>query len=501
MGHVSVLPVELHHHILFFVNLEDVFALRKTCKYFLALTQERGLWSMMFTRLRDTQALPCSRAEFTAMLVPQAERVLVAASKVEASYLQLREHVAHHIPAVKQPYSSMNAATCSWRVLAFISDRFILSVDTTAVIIWDTTTLASSSPAVASSPWAHFTLSNLLSYVCYSTLYLAIARVHPDHQSAIIYSVPLPPSEANENHHGRLHWEAEFPLHETELLKCMDPHSGRALLYSQPTSIHILHWRDGNRRLIISIHPDDFDLGWNGITSLCFCGPYILCFRLRSVEAYPVPTDTPTANPLPMLRHRFGAVRFRAVSLSHVRVSRRPSGDVYTIFMLTNDVYQGMFHYHIRVTTAAVPSLSVRVLAKGSILTSNPLPLIPGTEIRYTLEDIIKRMFVSTWSLGSTGLRGVWVDRQRGSIDRRVVAFTTHPSRLWTKEAGSVPGEDLISEGDGPDASDEEAPTMDGKVVHVISSYDLRDDITMCAVSEWTGRIALGSRVGAISLL
>lgn len=28
-----------------------------------------------------------------------------------------------------------------------------------------------------------------------------------------------------------------------------------------------------------------------------------------------------------------------------------------------------------------------------------------------------------------------------------------------------------------------------------------KDDITRCAVSEWTGRIALGSRVGAILLL
>jgi len=27
------------------------------------------------------------------------------------------------------------------------------------------------------------------------------------------------------------------------------------------------------------------------------------------------------------------------------------------------------------------------------------------------------------------------------------------------------------------------------------------DDLTICAVSEWTGRIALGSRAGAISLL
>ncbi|KAF8449349.1 hypothetical protein L210DRAFT_2660735 [Boletus edulis BED1] len=491
--HVFLLPVELYHQIIIFLDVRDVFALRRTCKHFFALTQERSLWSMMFTRLRATQALPCSRTEFTAMSFSQAERVLLTTSKVEASFLHLRERLAHHIPAVKQPYSSMSASACSWRVLTFISDRFILSVDMTAVMIWDTMTLASSSPAVATSPWAHFTLSNLLGHVdCYSALYIAIGRVHADHTSAVIYSVPLPSLEENEHQHGRLHREAEFPLLDNEMLKHMDPHTGRVLLYLPSTSIHIVHWNDGNRRSTISLQLDQLDQAWNGVTSLRFCGPYILCFRVRAVEAYPIPTNPPTTEPLPLLRHRFGPVCFRAVSLSRVRVSHCPSsGDVYTIYMLTNDVYQGMFHYRIRITTAPTPVMSVRVLARGSILPSEPLPLMPGTETRYTLEDIIRRMFVSTWSLGSAGLRGVWVDRQRGSIDRRVVAFTTHPRRLRSK----APGVD-----EDEDASDE-PPTMDGKVVHVISSYDLRDDVTTCAVSEWTGRIALGSRIGAISLL
>ena len=185
--------------------------------------------------------------------------------------------------------------------------------------------------------------------------------------------------------------------------------------------------------------------------------------------------------------------------------------------MLTNDVYQGMFHYRIRVTTTPVPSMSVHVLAKGSIPTSEPLPLVPGTDVRYTLEYIVKRMFFATWSLGSAGLHGVWADRREG-INQRVVAFTTHPSRLRTRGAALVRREDSVSGGDKPD----EPPTMDGKVVHVITSHYLRgtwsfvvdcgidygrsclflfqDVITIYAASEWTVRVALGSRVGAILL-
>ena len=34
-------------------------------------------------------------------------------------------------------------------------------------------------------------------------------------------------------------------------------------------------------------------------------------------------------------------------------------------------------------------------------------PLISGIDARYTLDDMIRQMFVSTWSLGSSGSRGI----------------------------------------------------------------------------------------------
>lgn len=78
--------------------------------------------------------------------------------------------------------------------------------------------------------------------------------------SVVIYSVPLPPSDGSENYHGRLHREGEFPFqHSTELLKHMDPPTGRALLYLPPSSIHIVHWNDNNRRSTIALQPDDLD--------------------------------------------------------------------------------------------------------------------------------------------------------------------------------------------------------------------------------------------------
>ncbi|KAG9309875.1 hypothetical protein JVU11DRAFT_9903 [Chiua virens] len=426
-----------------------------------------------------------------AMPTTQAERALFVACETEASFLQLRKQNVLWSRSSSDPHSTSRGI--SWQVLAFISDRFLLSVDGDgrSVIIWDTSLWSMTCPTT----WAHYTLQTFVGHVEHrSKLYIADMHTHEGHRSVVIHSISLSDAQfgVNENDDKRLHWEAEFPLRESESFKHMDPDTCRAILYESPTSICVVYWGDNNRRSTMSIQSDDVDENWNGILSSQFCGPYILCFRVRSVEAYPIPTDGSTPCPLPVLRHRFGAVSFRSVSLSRVRISHCPSGDAYDIFMLSNDVYQGMFHYYIRVTTVPVPAMFVQVLAMGTIL----MPDIPPT---ISWGNMIRLMFFQSWSLGSAGLRGVWVDRQRGSIERRVVAFTTDPMELQEKdnemsyvaEAGGV-----VSSGYSP-----EVPTMDGKVIHFISSCDLRDDVTICAVSDWTGRIALGSRMGTITLL
>ncbi|KAH0836446.1 hypothetical protein J3R83DRAFT_8052 [Lanmaoa asiatica] len=69
------------------------------------------------------------------MSSPQAERVLLAASKIEASFLELGGRIPYHIPAMT--YSPMSASTCLWHIFTFVSDRFILFADDNATIIWD----------------------------------------------------------------------------------------------------------------------------------------------------------------------------------------------------------------------------------------------------------------------------------------------------------------------------------------------------------------------------
>ncbi|KIJ65184.1 hypothetical protein HYDPIDRAFT_111077 [Hydnomerulius pinastri MD-312] len=492
----STLPVELLHQLAGFLDIPDILTLRQTCKYFFALSKDRSLWIALFNRLREEQPLPCSRSELGAMSVTEIERALWMALKVEKSFLVPRECTQ------SIDDSGKHGVRGSLSGLSFVLDRYLLSADNTMVIsLWDITEL-SSSPTGISYPCARLSLPSwvLLAHTLSfdkSTLYVAVSR----HDRARIYTVPLETIAPTTNKY-RLSFNlaADFNMQLPDAIRCINPESNLALLYNTATSIDVLNWQT-NCRATISIQPNGHEEVWNGVLTLQFCGPYILCFRVHSVEAYPLPLGFlgPTAatlGALSMLQHRFTAVNFRRASLSHTRLSQNSAGEVYTIFVLSNDVFRGTFHYQITVKIKPVPSISVRSLALQGLGISDSH--LPRKETGSHMPSDVSRTdaFVSAWALGSVGLRGVWVDRKRGSIDRRVVAFTTHPSRLRSYELPSPEGNE-----DEADEFIANVPRFSGNAILAISSYDLQDDITICAVSEYSGHIALGARSGAISLI
>ena len=86
---------------------------------------------------------------------------------------------------------------------------------------------------------------------------------------------------------------------------------------------------------------------WSGIKSLRFLA---LTFCISGFAPWKYILSLRIPNLLPILRHR--SRRFSP----HVRVSRC-SSEVCTTFFLPNHVYQGVFHYQIRVTTMPAPSM------------------------------------------------------------------------------------------------------------------------------------------------
>ncbi|KAI9573847.1 hypothetical protein HD554DRAFT_2053152 [Boletus coccyginus] len=176
----NCLPVELHHQVLSFMDPEDILALRKTSKYFLALTHESRLWTSVYDRMRQTHPLSYSQSEFAALSSCKSERLLVGASKTEKLLQTFREHAQHRI--FKFPAGRTRKTISRLAALFFVSERFLLSVDdTTAVYVWDMSELGASVAEAPALPCARLALARwrFVTYsmtIDHSVLYVILER-------------------------------------------------------------------------------------------------------------------------------------------------------------------------------------------------------------------------------------------------------------------------------------------------------------------------------------
>ncbi|KAF8993794.1 hypothetical protein BDQ17DRAFT_1367915 [Cyathus striatus] len=240
-----------------------------------------------------------------------------------------------------------------------------------------------------------------------------------------------------------------------------------------------------------AINPQDELSLWNGIVEIQFMGPYLLLFKTRSVEFYSyMPLIDPQAPKLAPLKHEFSATTFRGVSFSQVRHHLLHFTDdgsydeevhEYSLDAIAFDVIQGLYRYAIAVSipnqnSPPLPRLEILLLGTFSMaLNTHTTSFEPP---RGTF-NVGARGFISAHRLGNQGKRAVWVERKRGSTIREVQVWDHLQDDHFT---------------DGP-------VEMDGRVVHKVVSYDLRDDIVHCTLGESTGRVVLGCRSGDIFVI
>lgn len=255
----------------------------------------------------------------------------------------------------------------------------------------------------------------------------------------------------------------------------IDPDSCLALLRLSHSTFQVVDWRTENQsnipflqdlphvsippsfcyRVVIRVLQVVMHSNLNYLHAMCVCGPYVLCFRQHSVDAFPLPTTQTqtqtgaTDQPLPVLHHTLPGVAFSAhTTLSRVRCTRTASDDdvVYALCALTQDSRRGTSLCQVRVHVAPVAALSVRLLALN--------PVHADGWMRSALD------------VGSSGLRGAWTAFNPNTVgERRVVAFTTPacPSQAAFErgESGALPGDS------------EMAPRwFEERVVWVVSSWD-----------------------------
>jgi len=228
--------------------------------------------------------------------------------------------------------------------------------------------------------------------------------------------------------------------------------------------------------------------------------PYVVLFKSRSIELHPLVAENGQARPAPdsndlrVLKYQFGSVTFRILSPSDSVLTQ----ESLSFSLLGYDFFQGIFHFNVAVrfrpggASLEVDCVGVYAMAdnidmvalfplSSSISTPGPAHMgIFGPSSNRVGANAGSRGFVSAMALGPQGKRAVWLERKRGYLVREVL--------VWNRVPGSgQDGEDGI--------------IIPRRVVYRLESYDLREDLTHCAIGEVGGRIILGNRAGDIFVL
>jgi hypothetical protein len=212
------------------------------------------------------------------------------------------------------------------------------------------------------------------------------------------------------------------------------------------------------------------------------CGPYVLVFRVRGVEAYPLPSHISSevgvrSDNLPLLKCRYQQAYYHRACLAKSTCIKGDDSEIYGIPVLANDPLHGIFHFHVKIAVRPLPSLSVTPLGVRPMTIAPPrlvvsqlpegLPSAPPGLFGIAWDT---RTFASACALGDHGRRGVWVGSSRTSTNRSIVAFTS------PGDVNNAIGGDQFRSNDSLKAYDVAGSSMliDGQVVDNIPSYDFR---------------------------
>ncbi|KAG1732373.1 hypothetical protein EDB19DRAFT_1734416 [Suillus lakei] len=501
------LPVELQLQIASFLDVETIFSLRKTCTSLSQFTHDRSLWLTLISRMSHVLPRPLSESDIATLSRLQLEHLIKTAMHIEQVWLLPRKDSF----IVKDRCDSDDVENSIPRVrhLAFVSDHYLLSLGSEGKInLWKINDVFAPFAAEVFVTYASSTWYPCAYHLNAAGTVLAIALTHVELVAARVLTISLDASSSSESGPPFLVTRGEFTIFPPQVIRAIDADLELALLSNAALSFEVVNWRTKVQATVALRANDPGDL-WNGITAMRICGPYVLVFRMHTVEAYPLPSHITSeveerSDILPQLTFRFPhTMTYRRVSLTKTARVEDDDSEMYGLSALANDLFHGIFHFYVKLTLRPLPSLSVSPLGVRPMAIASPqfiaAPLpedLPPSLVPPVPFGIVQdtRTFVSAWALGDYGRRGIWVARSRTSMNRTVVAFTN------PRDVSNMLGKVLVWSNDSLQANDDsERPRLiNGQVVHDIP---LRDDITVCAVSETTGRMALGSWAGSITIL
>ncbi|KAJ4486976.1 hypothetical protein C8R41DRAFT_837439 [Lentinula lateritia] len=545
------LPTEVILELLKYLSTSDILSLRQTCTYLAEVSKDKLIWHDIVQEQRTRLPFPPNaRGNLEAWPTDALESLVVSNELVDDLWL---------IPRETPPVKLQNRRGELLLGLEIFADRWILAVYMDGYVdLWD-----AESPN-EDRRWCFVYTGNdkTTSFKAAQDdtedkLLVVITRAHlPGTWVAVLYEILLldPPSKLQFIPLRTFSTSSSRVARQIYIRE-------RIIAFSQLDLIELAQWSEDSKDVIRStvlasnIQLDELEEMFTTILSLRILSDhYIFVFKTRSIELYPTThLASPSVPPpfLPSLRHVFPSYNFRDARISEVE-SETPTeeesyssgydGTRYTLKMLASDVIQGLFYFVVNVTIPSArheqfqpPILDVHLAAVYAMANHIPLYSKAHQRQRKTLKtsrshaaahdravqnrlstprsdsvnSVRSSSFVTTYALGPQGMRAVWIERRRGSMWKQIVSCRLNPSSSNGQEIIS----DLDLEMSNSDSSEEEnsisknhnldfiTQALDGHIIYSVQSYDLRDDITFCALGEVSGKIVLGIRSGDVFIL
>ncbi|KAJ3718740.1 hypothetical protein C8R42DRAFT_674455 [Lentinula raphanica] len=549
--HLLSLPNEVILELFKYLNTSDILSLRQTCTHVAGISKDKLIWSNLIQQLRTRVPLPPNVLTTLEEWSSDAlESLVISAELVDQLWLEPRDS-----PPVKL---QNKRGELLFGVEIFL-DRWILAVYLDGYInLWDAESFVDKENH---GRWCFVYTGNdkTTSYQAVvddagGRLLVVITRAHlPGTWVAALYEIQLSDPPLN------LHFTllCTFPISSSRIAQQIHPRE-RMIALSQLSSVELARWSEESETditsvLISNMESDALEEMFTTILSLrILSDKYVFVFKTRSIELYPLPEATTHRrhnivnehSSRPLLKHVFPSYNFRDVQISDVEIevsnkdgSSEPifEGTRYKLKILASDIIQGLFFFIVTIsiplTQGEIATLDVNLAAIYALANHIPLRSSASRRSQLSRKSTSSRTessmanesyrfqlfsgpatptsprtssFVSAYALGTQGMRAVWIERRRGTTEKEIITCRLNAPRL-TSPGLSILDSDLDSSSSNGDHGDDGLgvlpQALDGQVVYSSISYDLREDITHCALGEVSGKIILGNRSGDIFVL
>ncbi|KAI0357986.1 hypothetical protein OH77DRAFT_1421245 [Trametes cingulata] len=316
------LPDEILLQIIHHLDLQDIIALRKTCRRLRDPTQDRSVWLHILRHQGHHLPLPyhiTDPSAWTHIPSEQLETIIRRLFTIDRTWLSPRTHYfvpGHRQSCALDPIFDNDDGARSIYSLEIFLERWLLCIYHEKLVeIWDLDSVLHdpNKPLLCTSQniKGNGSFSSAITHLDEATNLLTVAV--SCHELCEVLQVQLRPSSTllpvdDSEDLDDIHFRciADVPIPSPILcLRAVDP-SRSLLLLSLPSSFHLLNWATGQRTTVHMLHEEEEEL-WNGVVVATFLtSRHILVLKAHSIELCtlidsdrPSHTHPPPSNPDP----------------------------------------------------------------------------------------------------------------------------------------------------------------------------------------------------------